>query len=111
MSTRLEQLADRGDARIAKWSEKHLPQSEEAIRRRERTKDFLGKSALVAGGVALAAGAVLGINKFVDVAADHADRVAEQDRVWEEELEEAQRQGAIELGIPPITLDQLDADS
>ncbi len=57
MSKLVEQIADQGDAAIARFSEKHLPQSDEAIEKRRkfarRTMSGVALATVIGGGLVL----------------------------------------------------------
>jgi len=57
MSRLVEKLANKGDAAIARFSEEHFPQSDEALKKRERIRKAIGSAMLatvvVGGGLGL----------------------------------------------------------
>lgn len=100
MSKIIEQLADKGDAVITRWSEKHLPQSEIAIERRKRAAKVVGTIAagtLVVGGIAAFTEVFIG-------AADHqAQHIQEQNEEWTQhavDIEQQLEHNRITLDVP-----------
>ena len=75
--SKLLDLADRGDEAIARLAAKHLPQSPQAIERREHVKGIMvniGKAALA--GVVLF-GLYKGTDSFLDATVKQAEHVQE----------------------------------
>lgn len=100
MSKIVEQIADKGDAAITRWSEEHLPQSELAKARRKRVARVTGAitmSLVVAGGVTYFA------ETLVNTADHQAQHVQEQNKEWAQEAENTQRQldnGQLTITVP-----------
>ncbi|MBC7943021.1 hypothetical protein H7X68_00770 [Candidatus Saccharibacteria bacterium] len=72
--SRLVELANQGDAAIARFSKEHLPQSDEAIAKRARVRKVISGLALT--GVVVGGGLTL-TNEFLNAADRQAQHVQE----------------------------------
>ncbi len=72
--SRLVELANQGDAAIARFSKEHLPQSDEAIAKRARVRKLISGVALT--GVVIGGGLAL-TNEFLNAADRQAQHVQE----------------------------------